>query len=315
MGGGTPSILTEQQLHQLFSSIYKRYTITSDVEVTMECNPDDVDEHLASALRLLPVNRISMGIQTFNDEMLRFLNRRHTAIQAMKAVELLRKSGIGNVSADLMFGFPKQTLDEWRQDIQRMLSLHVDHISAYSLMYEEGTPLYSLLQKGTVNEIDEELSRTMYYELIDQLALSGYEHYEISNFARPGFRSRHNSSYWQDKPYIGLGAAAHSYEGSKRQWNVADLKEYISGIENGNPRIEYEELNSTDHYNERVMLGLRTCEGISLEDLTVPQREYCLKQARKYIDQDLLRQTSHHLTLTRKGLYVSDMIISSLFMT
>lgn len=314
LGGGTPSQLTHEQLRQLFHHIYKVYDIDPDAEVTLECNPDDVTVEFAQLLGRLPVNRVSMGVQTFDDDRLRFLHRRHSARQAGQAVTLLRQAGIHNISIDLMYGFPGQSLDQWRDDIRQALELDVEHLSAYSLTYEEDTPLYRLLQTGKVEETDEELSRAMYYELIDLLEASGYEHYEISNFARRGFRSRHNSSYWNDTPYVGIGAAAHSYDGRHRQWNVADLQLYIESIEKGQPQTEHELIDEETRYNERIMLSLRTADGLLLDQLTESQRSYCLQQAAKYLEQGLLRLTDNRLKLSRDGLFVSDMVMSSLFL-
>ena len=244
LGGGTPSQLTMDQLRQIFIYINKVYSLPSiqggaggGSEVTIECNPDDVTDEFAEGLTILPVNRVSMGVQTFSDERLRFLHRRHTAAQAVEAVARLRKAGIRNISIDLMYGFPSETLDDWQHDIEAAISLHVEHLSAYCLMIEEGTPLYRM----QTDPINEELERQMYYTLIDRLEAAGYEHYEISNFAHPGYRSRHNSSYWKGTPYIGLGAAAHSYDGkSCRRWNVSDIHQYIEGIEKGQPCFEQE---------------------------------------------------------------------------
>lgn len=311
IGGGTPSQLSPAQLRQLFSALGPADGLQ---EVTVECNPDDVSDTLAALLQELPVNRVSMGVQTFSDQRLRFLHRRHTAAQIPRAVELLRNAGIGNISIDLMYGFPQETLDDWRRDIDRALALGVEHLSAYALMIEEGTPLYSLLQQGRVAETDEELSRQMYYDLKDRLSAAGYEHYEISNFARPGFRSRHNSSYWNRTPYLGLGAAAHSFNGHSRQWNVDDVEAYIRGVEQQQLDFELEELDEQTRYNDFIMTALRTCDGLPLALLSAPQRAYCLAQARKYIDSGLLvyRESADRLCLSRDGLFVSDMVMADL---
>ena len=255
LGGGTPSQLSFKSLQKIFQTIDKVYhiglewdtesnncTTTAPIEVTMECNPDDVTEEFALSLRSLPINRISMGAQTFSDERLRFLRRRHTADEVETAVKRLRDVKIKNISVDLMFGFPNETLEEWEEDIERLLALDVEHISAYSLMYEEGTPLYRLLQAGKVKDMDDELYRQMYDRLIDRLSEAGYEQYEISNFAKLNnhhsmlkvhspYRSQHNSSYWHNVPYIGIGAAAHSYSNGKRSWNIADTKAYIAALQ------------------------------------------------------------------------------------
>ena len=316
LGGGTPSQLTIAQLEQLFIYINKVYSLPytqGESEITIECNPDDVTEEYAAALSQLPVNRVSMGAQTFDDQRLRFLNRRHTASQVPQAVERLRQAGIRNISIDLMYGFPDETLKQWEQDIDAALSLDVEHISAYCLMLEEGTPLYRQLQQGLIHEVDEETERRMYEVLIDKLSAAGYEHYEISNFAKPGFRSRHNSSYWNDVPYIGLGAAAHSYDGQRRSWNVADLKEYLRRVENGLSPVEDSELiEGWTRYNDRITVALRTREGLDLTTLTDEQHDYCIKNARRFLDDGLLSLSDHRLALTRRGLFVSDMVMSEL---
>jgi oxygen-independent coproporphyrinogen-3 oxidase len=306
IGGGTPSQLTDRQLEQLFDAI------GTAEEVTLECNPDDLTAEYAAVLSQLPVNRVSMGVQTFSDDRLRFLHRRHTAGQISTAVERLRQAGIGNISVDLMFGFPGETLSDWQHDIRSALQLGVEHLSAYSLMYEEGTPLYKLLESGKIEPCDEETERQMYGELIDRLTSAGYEHYEISNFARPGYRSRHNSSYWHGVPYIGLGAAAHSFDGQSRQWNIDDVERYIEGVERGEMLIDREEQDDTIRYNEQVMTSLRTCEGLLLDALTPPQRSYCLAQSRRYLDDGLLLLRDGRIRLTRKGLFVSNMVMSGL---
>ena len=269
LGGGTPSQLTSEQLVRLFEGINKNYgsSLTEHIEITMECNPDDITPTLCRTIAQLPINRISMGIQTFSDERLRFLHRRHNAIEAKQAIKLLRKAGVGNISIDLMFGFPNETITEWTHDIREALSLNVEHLSAYSLMYEEGTTLYRLLQQEKIKEIDEETYLQMYEILIDELTAAGYEHYEISNFALPGYRSRHNSSYWHEVPYIGLGAAAHSYIRSPkvmRSWNIADINEYIHSIKQGRVVQESETLDINTRYNDLIATALRTSDGITL---------------------------------------------------
>ena len=312
LGGGTPSQLTIPQLHQIFDAIYKYNKVEMGAEVTIEMNPDDVTEVFADGLCLLPVNRVSMGAQTFNDERLKWLHRRHTSQQVAEAMERLRDNGIQNISIDLMYGFPGETLDDWQRDIDAALALGAEHISAYCLMIEEGTPLWQWANgKWTM---DEELERQMYEMLIDRLEAAGYEHYEISNFAKPGYRSKHNSSYWNDTPYIGLGAAAHSYDGKGRQWNVADISQYIEQIEQGVIPYEREELNDDTRYNDRITVALRTREGLDLTTLSERHRRYCLSEARRFITDGLLQQQDQHLALTRRGLFVSDYIMSALVM-
>ena len=322
LGGGTPSQLSTKQLQQMFDNIYNIYNVDEDAEVTMECNPDDVTEDFCKDLKDLPVNRVSMGAQTFNDDRLRFLHRRHTAEEVGMAVGRLRGIGINNISIDLMFGFPDETITDWQSDIDAAIALGVEHISAYSLMYEEGTMLYEQIQnpphssqkEGTpsIHPISDELERQMYEMLIDCLEAAGYEHYEISNFAKPSLRSRHNSSYWNNIPYIGLGAAAHSYDGTSRQWNVSDIREYIGSIEKGAIPCEREDLNDDTQYNDLVTTALRTREGIDLEKLSNKYREYLLCNAKTALRNGLLCIEDQHIRLTRKGLFVSDDVMSDL---
>lgn len=315
LGGGTPSQLTIPQLHQLFDAIYIYNKVESGAEVTIEMNPDDVSVPYADTLRQLGINRVSMGAQTFDDERLRWLNRRHTVAQVGQAVTILRAAGIRNISIDLMYGFPDETIDDFVRDIDEAIKLDVEHISAYCLMIEEGTELYRRYGDKRVREYDdskEETERKMYELLIDKLTAAGYEHYEISNFARPGFRSRHNSSYWTGVPYIGLGAAAHSFDGHLRSWNVSDIRQYIAAVNRDERLNEEEVLSATDFYNERVMLGLRTCEGVDLSALSDDERNYCIQEAQPFLSDDILLLTDNRLVLTRKGLFVSDYVISSL---
>ena len=314
LGGGTPSQLSIAQLQKIFLYIYKVYTVADDAEVTIEMNPDDVTPELAAALQQLPINRVSMGAQTFNDERLHFLRRRHSSAQVHQAVATLRQAGFQNISIDLMYGFPNQTLEEWQADISEALQLNVEHISTYCLMYEEGTPLYRLLEQGKVAEIDEELERRMYFSLINNLESAGYEHYEISNFARKGYRSRHNSSYWKGIPYIGIGAAAHSFDIQTRSWNVADIQQYIAAIEQGERSFEVETLDEDTRYNDAVTVALRTCEGLDLSTLTDKQLTYCLKNAQRHLEAGLLKLTNQKISLTKEGLFVSDMIMSDLML-
>lgn len=315
LGGGTPSQLTHEELNQLFTYIYNVYDVAPDAEVTMECNPDDIH---AGMFNGLPVNRVSMGAQTFSDARLRFLRRRHTAKEVDRAVDTLRHDGIGNISIDLMFGFPDETLDDWKRDVAHAISLRPEHVSAYGLMFEEGTPLYRMLEEGKVKEIDEELSLRMYRELVDMLGAAGYEHYEISNFARfngervSKWRSRHNSSYWHDIPYIGIGAGAHSYYQATRHWNPDNIIMYMDAIEHGRLPYEEEKIDSDTHYDDIVMTALRTREGICLDRLDSSHRAFLLANAKAFVDSGLLALENGHLRLTREGINVSNRIMSDL---
>ena len=317
LGGGTPSQLKGSQLNQIFSAIRKNYTLTENIEnieITMECNPDDVTGDFCETLKQLPVNRISMGAQTFSNERLRFLHRRHNAREVDEAITRLRNIGIRNISIDLMFGFPEESLFQWMNDIRHAIQLDVEHISAYSLMYEEGTPLYHLLEQEKIREIDEETSRRMYETLIDLLTGAGYEHYEISNFARPGFRSLHNSSYWHEVPYIGIGAAAHSYNRKQRSWNIENIQTYIRSISEGILPSESEQLDITTRYNDLITTALRTSDGIDLmkmeQEFGKELADRLLQEAQPHISRRLMKIKDGRLSLTREGLYISDDVMS-----
>ena len=336
LGGGTPSQLTAAQLRQIFDTlspyINNVYSLTphlspltSNPEITIEVNPDDVSDEFAAALQQLPVNRVSMGAQTFDDKRLAFLHRRHTSAQVAEAVKRLRAVGIRNISIDLMYGFPGETLADWEHDIDAALALQVEHLSAYCLTIEEGTPLHRMFTDDSLqftddslqftdNYLNEELERQMYYTLIDRLEAAGFEHYEISNFARPGFRSRHNSSYWTGVPYLGIGAAAHSFDGNVRSWNVADIRQYIDAINQGIRPFDSETIEGNTRYNDLLTTALRTREGLDLNRLSDRHRDYCLRSARRFIDDGLLNNDDEHLALTRRGLFVSDMVISGLML-
>lgn len=316
LGGGTPSLLDDAELTKLFLYINNVYDVDRNAEITMECNPDDITPEFTNMLSRLPINRISMGAQTFADSRLRLLHRRHSSEEVKHAVKLLREAGIKNISIDLMFGFPDESLSQWKEDISAALALNVEHISAYSLMYEEDTPLWKMLDTGKVKEIDEELSLTMFKELVTQLTDAGYEHYEISNFARPGYRSRHNSSYWHQVPYIGLGAAAHSFDLKSRQWNVADLKRYIEEINNGIIPMDREELDNDTTFNDIITTALRTSDGIDLNALETRlgkrYRNTLISASGKHIEQGLLEIRHNRLRLTAEGIFISDMVMSDL---
>ena len=317
LGGGTPSWLGAQLLRHVLDSVCSNYDLAPDAEITVECNPDDVAEDdalldlLAQGVGRGPL-RVSMGVQTFDDTRLAQMGRRHTAAQVELAVERLRAAGVDNVSLDLMYGLPGQDLTQWEADLQAALNLRPEHLSAYCLSYEEGTPLWTQLQRGEIEENDEETERRMYYALADQMAQAGYEHYEISNFAQPGRRSRHNSSYWHDVPYIGLGAGAHEYTGRERRWNCADLRQYLAAIARGERPQEAETIDATTRYNETVMLRLRTVDGLPLSLLTEERRRYCLHQAAPFLQRGLLVRRDDQLALSREGLFLSDTVIREL---
>ena len=318
IGGGTPSLLTAEALAALFHAIEKNFTLAEGAEITLEANPDDISEQWIEVLQQTPVNRVSMGVQSLDDRVLTTLHRRHTAEQARRSVSLLKEVGYHNLSLDLIYGLPGQTHEQFCRDVEEVLALDIPHLSAYALQFEEGTPLFRLRQEGQVREADEELSLGCYETLIDLTAEAGLEHYEISNFARPGFRSRHNASYWTGVPYIGLGAGAHSYDGQRaRSYNCEDVKQYIQSLSEGRLPAETEVLTTDERYNERIMLSLRTCEGLSLtaleQDFGQERRAYCERMAESHIQRGRLqRKTDETLCLARQGLFVSDDIISDL---
>ena len=312
-GGGTPSRLSPEQIGQVIGCIRTEYGLDNLDELTVECNPDDITPAFASALQKLGVNRISMGVQTFNDDLLRFLGRRHTARQAIDAVCTCRKSGIDNISIDLMYGLPGQTDDIQLQDLETATGLDVSHISSYCLSFEEGSPLEKMRNDGRVLPADDDTCARMYDRMCAHLHKAGFEHYEISNFCKPGCHSRHNSSYWDGTPYLGVGAGAHSYNGCSRQWNPNDLDAYMTGIEQGTPAFEIEELSATDQYNERLMLSLRTAQGLNLTLLTPQDRLSVLNSADALIKDGLLLHENNTLCIPEQKMFISDSIISSLF--
>ena len=316
LGGGTPSQLLREELEEIFNHIYKVYPVKEDAEITLEANPDDLTPEYVAMLRQLPINRISMGIQTFQEETLKLLHRRHTAVQAIEAFRRCREAGFQNISIDLMYGLPGETLDTWIADLQQAIDLRPEHISAYHLIYEEGTALWKLREQHQVEEADEDLSVSLFSTLIEQLSEAGYQHYEISNFSLPGLHSRHNSSYWTGKKYLGCGPSAHSFNGVSRQWNVASLESYMKGVEEGELDVEVEELDLYTRYNDFVLTSIRTAWGMPLSKLRSEFGEelyrYCMRMAKPHLEQGVLEIGEDVLRLTRKGIFVSDGIMSDL---
>ncbi len=320
LGGGTPSQLSVHLLAKIFESLYREFDIATEPEITLEANPDDLSEQYVASLRTLPVNRISMGVQTFDNHKLRFLRRRHSAQEAEDAINRCRKFGFHNLSIDLIYGLPDETDESWDTDLRKALSLRVPHLSAYCLMYEEGTPLYKLKETGKVQEDSDTDNLQFYTMLVERLKAAGYTHYEISNFCLPGFRAKHNSSYWNDTPYLGLGAAAHSYNGQSRQWNIASVKDYVEAVETslweGCIPAEKEELTLYDHYNDLITTAMRTSEGISLSHTEkmfgTEIKNYLLRCADTALKAGNLQLSNGRLHLTEKGVFVSDEVLSDL---
>ncbi len=310
-GGGTPSQLSPDQVNRIIETIHNIYNVRARAELTIEANPDDLSASYLKSLLDMGVNRLSMGVQTFDDARLRFLHRRHSSHQAKEAVGMAREVGFDNISIDLMFGFPGQSLEEWRSDVEHAVELGVQHLSAYSLMYEEGTQLTRMLDRGEVSEVSEETSLKMYELLMDAMQDAGYEHYEISNFCKPGFLSRHNSSYWHGIPYLGVGAGAHSYDGRARHFNPDSLRSYMDG----HP-LEEETLSSSQRYDEFVFTGLRTSDGVCLAEIRKKFGDkyycYCLENSQKHVSSGKMKLSGGILSLTRDGLFVSNDIMSDL---
>ena len=315
-GGGTPSVLNKEQFSLIFESIYKHFEVNDDAEITLEANPDDLSAEYLASLQELPFNRISMGIQSFDDEDLKRINRRHSAEEARMAVRNAQNAGFHNISVDLIYGLPFQSLEAWKRQLEMALSLNVQHISAYGLTYEEGTALWKQREKGRVQPVDDEIMNSMYLHLVETVTQNGFEAYEISNFAKPGFRSRHNTSYWRQEAYLGLGPSAHSYDLQSRQWNVSSIKDYINAIENGNSFFEKEELSQREKFNDYVMVSLRTLEGI---DLNYVENEfgkefvvYCFDILNPFIENKKVIQKNQHLALTPAGVMISNVILIEL---
>lgn len=316
-GGGTPSQLDDEEMEAVFSAIHRHCVLSPHAEITFEANPDDISQQKVAQLRQLGVNRISLGVQSFDDTHLSFLNRRHTAQQALDAIDILRTKGIENISIDLIFGLPGQQLTDWNKELAQAFELPITHLSAYSLMYEKGTPLYYARERGVVKECDEETSLSMFQMLCTSAQCAGFEQYEISNFARPGYRSRHNSSYWHAIPYLGLGPGAHSYDGKNcRRVNDYSLRRYM---EAGRAKTfadvphTLEKLSADECYDELICTRLRTCEGLSLQEVPASRRSALLRMARPHIDGGRLElDADNHLRLTASGIFVSDDVMSDL---
>ncbi len=316
LGGGTPSQLEAKDFEQIFQALYRLYEISPEAEITIEANPDDLTDEYVGMLRTFPLNRLSMGIQTFQEDILRLLHRRHTAQQAVEAFNRCRKAGFTNISIDLMYGLPGETLQTWETDLHQAVSMKPEHISAYHLIYEEGTVLWKLREQHRVEEADEDLSVSLFTQLIHKLKDNGYQHYEISNFCLPGMHSRHNSSYWTGKKYLGCGPSAHSYNGISRQWNVASLDRYIEQVNNGQTYFEVEDLDLYTRYNDFVITTIRTMWGMQLDALKEQFGEklynYCLRMAQPHLSQGTLELSNNVLKLTEKGVFISDGIMSDM---
>ena len=314
-GGGTPSLLSAEEIEKILGEIFKLFDCSPE-EITLEANPDDLSPYYIRSLSRLPINRLSIGIQSFNDADLKRMNRRHTSSQAISAVKECQDAGLDNISIDLIYGLPGQTLEQWEKNLRIAINLQAPHISAYHLTYEKGTEFFKQWKQGHISPVEETLSKAMFDILRNTLKEAGFRQYEISNFAKPGMESKHNSSYWNDVPYIGLGPSAHSYNGVSRQWNVSDIGIYIKALEKGSPFYEIEELDNNTRYNDFVITSLRTMNGMDTnlmkEKFGDKLSTYCLKNAETFINRNLLELKDKKLRLTEDGIFVSDGIMSEL---
>lgn len=316
IGGGTPSVLSEANLSCLIEGLKQRLDFNKVQEFTIEVNPDDVTQEFANRIVALGINRVSMGVQSFVDSELKLINRRHDAKGAVQAVETLKAAGISNISIDLIYGLPTQTLDSWLYSVAEAIKLNVKHISAYSLSYEEGTALYVLRERGKITECDEDDCVKMYDLLVVMLREAGFLHYEISNFAQSQFYSRHNSNYWNKTPYLGLGCSAHSYDGKERSYNVADVKKYVMEISSGATVKEVDETQPWEQYNEDIMIGLRTMWGVDLSEIDKRYGKNVADKfkntAEKYLLAKDMKRSENNYSLTEQGVMIADLIIRDL---
>ena len=325
-GGGTPSVLDLHEIEAIITTVYENYKVVENPEITLEANPDDLiftdtgcsqGFNVFGAYRNLGINRLSIGIQSFFEEDLKFMNRAHNAIEAANCLKEATKY-FDNISIDLIYGVPGMTNDRWEQNIEKALSFDLPHISSYALTVEPNTALASFIKKGIVVPLDDEAAQSHYDILTSRLAKAGYVCYEISNFGKPNYFSKNNTAYWQGKKYMGIGPSAHSYDGENRGWNVRNNAKYIKAIAEEQLPMEIETLSKTDRYNEYIMTGLRTIWGVSLvrveNDFGKNRLEYLNQQARKYIEQDVLHIQDGILLVTKKGKFLTDGIAADLFM-
>ena len=316
-GGGTPSLLPPQDLQRLMDAVKTHGSITPDLECTLEANPDDINPDQLQAWKSIGINRLSLGIQSFRDEDLRWMNRAHNGQQARNALEMIRAAGFHNISADLIYGTPGLDNHSWQEQVETLLAFEVPHISAYALTVEPRTALDQMIRLGKKADVEPDQQAAQFLILADLLEKAGFEHYEISNFALPGMRSRHNSSYWQGIPYIGIGPSAHSYDGQSRRWNVSHNAEYIRAIQEGRIPYTEETLDSTQRLNEYMMTALRTMEGIDLKRLKQEWGEEVLAQvmavASKYEELQYLALDEDRIRLSREGKLFADGIAAAMF--
>jgi oxygen-independent coproporphyrinogen III oxidase len=315
-GGGTPSVLNEQELNQILSSVLTEFQVLPKAEITFEANPDDLDFEYLKSLKRSGINRLSIGIQAFQNEHLKKMNRRHNSEQAKHSVENAVKAGFLNISVDLIYGLPDLTRQQWSDSLKKVMALPVQHISAYHLTYHQGTPFYTWLKKGTLKELDEAESIEQFNRLIEETGKAGFEQYEISNFAKNEMYSKHNTAYWTGKKYLGLGPSAHSFNGETRQWNFAHIESYLKAFEIDSPFFEIEKLTENEKYNEYILTHLRTKWGVSYsfieENFGKKRASFFLTTIQKYKQTGKVMQQNGIFTLSHEGVFVSDDILANL---
>ncbi|MGZ3838910.1 MAG: radical SAM family heme chaperone HemW [Flavisolibacter sp.] len=315
-GGGTPSLLDPGDIHRLVRTIGKHYDLAPEAEITLEANPDDISAEKLQGWKAAGINRLSLGVQSFFEEELRWMNRAHHAQQALDSLDLA-VSFFPNTSLDLIYGSPLLTDDMWKQNVERVTERGIPHLSCYALTVEERTPLSKSIQHRKTEAVDPEKQARQFLQLMDWLKEKGYEHYEVSNFALPGHRSRHNSSYWQGQKYLGLGPSAHSYNGRERRWNIANNQLYIEGLEKGTAIWESEVLSVKDRLNETVMISLRTREGLDLnrieKEFSFEERTRIEKRLERYVKGGWIQMEKTRAALTDEGMLRADGIAADLF--
>jgi len=316
-GGGTPSVLLSKEIDSLIETVYRNYHVADKPEITLEANPDDLSEERIIALSQSRINRLSIGIQSFFDQDLKFMNRAHSAEEAHHSLTLARRL-FDNISIDLIYGTPNMTNERWRENIKKAVSFNIPHISCYALTVEPKTALAKFIENGKVAPLEDAIAEAHFHILLKEMEAAGFENYEISNFGKPGYFSKNNTAYWMQKKYIGIGPSAHSYDGIRRGWNIKNNSKYIKSITERKLPMEIEVLSATDRYNEYVMTGLRTVWGVSLKRIAAengPKYEaYLLKQAQKHIKREHLYMEDNLLRTTKKGRFLADGIAADLFM-
>ncbi|MBL19864.1 MAG: coproporphyrinogen III oxidase [Flavobacteriaceae bacterium] len=316
-GGGTPSMLTAAQISLLIAEVYVQFSVAPSPEITLEANPDDLSPAYLKALKEAGINRLSIGIQSFHDKELTLMNRAHNSKQAVQAV-IWAQELFKNISIDLLFGTPHTTFAYWQKNLETALKLDVPHISSYALTLEPKTALEHFVSKGIVSLLDDSDVEAQFLHLVDSLTQAGYEHYELSSFGKPGFRSLNNTAYWQGKPYLGIGPSAHGFDGENRYWNVSNNAAYIKKVTAGEMPQTIEKLSVIDKFNEAIMIGLRACWGVSLEQLEaqlgIHYRNHLEQQSAHFINRGLLHIEDNCLKATPKGAFVADGIAADLFL-